>query len=394
MVCCQCVKRVRNNWTRRKRRLDTKSDDDLVSVSLPASPRESDTVSKATDADVRGSPKTRMRPSLSLRSEERTPKRKILESGCSPFACSSKASLEMLCMNATQFISGLEGNEQRFVAALEAIEEQSNWTAVPPSRRAKFKASYFHTPGTNWAYVWMAIELDHNLVQSMSLGNELDLWPKWNKVVTLNEFLEPPTSPYRIYNRWLRSLAMGLYKTDTLNDLQRYINHDQCYYLEHVQPIGEDHRLYEPPKKGYYREAMESSLMLLPITGGRTLWLSCTKAEFPISLGAWLARQIIPTVAREIATSVINGVNVVAHPEHGKPWMERISAEKTGLYAELATIANTEHSYDISNLPPPGTFPVPRSSELGTATTSGKTSTLNADTFLRAVVDPASFVGE
>jgi len=62
MVCCQCVKRVRNNWTRRKRRLDTKSDDDLVSVSLPASPRESDTVSKATDADVRGSPKTRSPP--------------------------------------------------------------------------------------------------------------------------------------------------------------------------------------------------------------------------------------------------------------------------------------------------------------------------------------------
>eukprot|EP00397_Hematodinium_sp_SG-2012_P029375 GEMP01031023.1.p1 GENE.GEMP01031023.1~~GEMP01031023.1.p1 ORF type:complete len:454 (+),score=74.74 GEMP01031023.1:259-1620(+) len=253
-------------------------------------------------------------------------------------------------------INGLQGNEGRFLAALQAIRRPGDWSEVSPLRKAKVRAQFKHTSGDRFAWVWMAIELDYPLVQSMSLGNELDLWPKWNKVVTSNELLEPATR-YKVQNRWLRSLAHGLYKTDTLNCMQRFVNHDQNYYLEHITPLGPSESTYLPPTKGYYRESMESSLMLLPIAGGKTLWLSNTKAEFPISLHSWVAKQIIPTVAREIAMSVINGCALVGNPETGGPWMERIMRDSSGLYAEMSKLV--EHPYGINNLPPDTAFPCP-----------------------------------
>jgi len=350
-----------------------------ISISIPSNEVESEYGTKSDKLKEKASRFTFNAPSFSMASPISLHSKRIRKSGSkngleserksSPHAPASPSSREIKRTKSGEsttnhddnddidpvkgykipVINGIEGLEDRYLKAVNLVVQPSDWTEVSAFRKYKVKACYHHVGGEAHAQLWMAIEIDQPIDRTMCLGNELDLWPKWNKVVTLNEPLEPLTT-YNTKNRWLRSIAHGLYKTETLMDLRRFINHDHGFYVEHILPVDKKHPCYrEKPEKGYYREELESALVLMPINDGKsTLWISYTQAQFPVPLNRWFGRIIIPTVCREIASQVLHGCAKIP-TEEGKIWRDRITEDKLKIYSELKEL--TPQPYSFENLP-------------------------------------------
>lgn len=228
-------------------------------------------------------------------------------------------------------------------------------------------ASYQYNQGESHAWFTMRFMLDCSLAEFMVSTYETDLWPKWHPIVYQNDLLAPEEQ-WRQRCHWKKSIAMGLLKGDVLPDLRRFADMDRCFLLESVQPIRPNDDYFREPVKGLQRELLESATLSIPIGTEKTLIITTLRVDLGLTPPISMVRKILPAVASKSVSTFHNTITKIKHPSKGKPWRDRITEDKMGIYQIAKELAEESLSFkgraNLTVTSPDGDFlPLLKSSE-------------------------------
>jgi len=193
--------------------------------------------------------------------------------------------------------------------------------------------------------------VDAPLTHVVACDNELDLLPKLQPdLIEAPRPLKPRNNARTVYVATARVL---IFRVELLAETLRFCDHDFGFVAQRVSSnFPSDGVLF--PKRRYQRVDAEVETLLIPRGGGQvgTIVLQQTRVDPRF----WVPERVLTTFFRSFVPALLMnfklGLEKIRNPR--EPWLDRISNDDQGLYAEVRhveAVAAKRRTITLDNLP-------------------------------------------